>query len=844
MEKVTGWITYAAFLLALLCTCFGTFIYVSVSDAERLNQGTLKLLTHLAEVESSIRNSDYSVYVRSAGAIQATPADHPLFPDLQGTLQELDERWKPIIALRKEWKALPLPSEDAAVLKRALQIGTALVEHKRLAIDRILVAEASIHARRTQLASFIYERSRYLVVLVLMLAGLVVIIGLQFRANRRDFEAWTLATKRLCASEEQYRGLFENVVEGVYQTDRAGRILTANPALVRMLGFDTEEQLKRSANTRDFYVDPVEREQFLQRAKAQGELRNVELNLRRNDGQIITVLDNARPVYDASGEIVYYQGTLTDITERKLFESEVAEARDAALQASRMKSEFLANMSHEVRTPMNGILGMTGMLLDGELTGEQREYAVAVQRSASHLLQIINDVLDLSKIEAGRLELEHVPFDLRTAIEDVFDTVLDRAAEKKLDLVCNIHKDVPAFVKGDPGRLRQVLTNLIGNAVKFTPSGVVSVNVALISEEPELVLRFAIADTGVGIRSDQITRIFEPFCQGDGSITRKYGGTGLGLTISRRLVHLMRGALTVSSSVGHGSTFDFTTRFEPTTQPAAANNFPAGTRALIVDPSDAIRNALETLLERWGIDSDSVRSVDSAIAMVHRAPGRTYDFVLADQMQLHETTMDLLRGQRSFRVSKLIVLTGPGGRNVTPHGALSLVAKPVKSSRLLEALRQTETDPVPRGKAQVVTIQSQRILVAEDHSINQKVAMRMLERMGHRVDVAANGLEALDALARRSYALVFMDCQMPEMDGFEATRQIRGRESGTSRLPIVAMTAHAYQEDRERCRAAGMDDFLSKPISFEDLETMVIRWLTRPVLPVAYSGRAKQLRPL
>lgn len=715
MERPSAntWVAYTAFGLAFLCTSLCVFIYVSVSRAEDLSRRTHRILSEFVNIEESIRNSDYAAYRRNAAHLMSTSREHPSYAEIDKALEDLAGEWKLILEYEKQSRAVSLPSADPKVLQHALLLQSTLAGEKGRAMNRTLVAEMSLRSQRTEIATFIYERSRYLIILVLMLTILVAIIALQLRAQ-------VASDRQLRASEAQYRGLFENVLEGVYQSDEQGRIHAANPALVRMLGFDSEDDLKRSALAGDFYTQPSLRAGLLKKLEDENGLRHAELELKRKDGTIITVLDNARPVFDGHGRVTYYLGTLTDITERKRSEIELAKARDAAVQASRMKSEFLANMSHEVRTPMNGIAGMTGMLLETKLSSEQREYAIAVQRSASYLLDVINDVLDLSKIEAGRLELERIAFPLRSCIGDVFDMVLDRAIEKEIDLICRIHPDVPEYVEGDPGRLRQILMNLVGNAVKFTSSGEVSVSV---KPSPD-GLNFQVTDTGIGICNELMEHIFEPFCQADGSITRKYGGTGLGLTISRRLVRLMQGEINVRSQPGQGSTFEFTVRFGMTDRSEAAANW---------------ANLHQTLHRRYLPPPSSVLS---------------------------------------------------------PH----------------------------------------RILVAEDHAINQKVAKRMLERLGHQVDLVTNGFEALEALERGDYALVLMDCQMPDMDGFEATRQIRAREQAARRIPIVAMTAHAFQEDRDRCLECGMDDFLSKPMSFHDLQATLDRWLLHDTISAGYSG--------
>jgi PAS domain S-box-containing protein len=545
-----------------------------------------------------------------------------------------------------------------------------------------------------------------------------------YRRRLRDIRT---AVQELRSSESRFRRLFENVLEGVYQTSSDGHILIANPALVRMLGYQSEEEFKRVNVEADLYARPEERAVFLRAFERDGELRNVELRLRRKDGEVITVLENGRRLTDPATGQTYYEGTLTDITGRKRAEQELRnharkleqaqgrleqqasllvqqseelrQARDAALEASRLKSEFLANVSHEIRTPMNGVIGMTSLLLETNLSDEQRDYATTVRRSAEFLLSIINDILDFSKVEAGRMSLQRTGFSLRQTVAHAMQLLAHSAAQKGIELSWSVDDGVPDALRGDAGRLSQVLINLAGNAIKFTESGYVRVRWAVAAADAMGVsLRCEVSDSGIGISPESQSIVFQPFTQVDGSSTRRHGGTGLGLAICKQIIELMGGDIGVESELEKGSTFWFQVRLE--TQPVAAPVAPA------------------------------------------ISPSRRAD-----------------------------------------------------------------------------------ILVAEDNVINQRVATALIERRGYRAGVVSNGQEALDALLRQSYALVLMDCQMPVMDGFEATREFRKRESQARRTPVIAMTAHAMSGDRERCIAAGMDDYLSKPVLPEDLDRIFERWL-------------------
>jgi PAS domain S-box-containing protein len=543
-----------------------------------------------------------------------------------------------------------------------------------------------------------------------------------------------------------------------------------------------------------------------------------------------------------------------DITERKAVEetlrqmnAELKETRDRALEATRLKSEFLANMSHELRTPMNGIFGMTEILLDTELSLDQREYAETVRRCADSLLTVINDVLDFSKIEAGKLELETIDFDLQTVVDDAVVVVAPRAAAKNLELACRIEPDVPGILRGDPNRLRQVLLNLLGNAVKFTEQGEVVLHASVVKHtEAQATLRFAVSDTGIGIPADRMHRLFQSFTQVDGSMTRRYGGTGLGLAIAQQLAELMAGKIGVTSEVGRGSTFWFTAVFgrgDDTTvrHPPLELH---GVRILIVDDNETNRDILRWQVHGWGMRGDTASDAAEALELLRVGcfGGDPYQVALLD-MQMPgmdgEALARTIRADGSLAGLALVLLTSlgeMGGSGGMPTPFAARLTKPVRGRQLedclLRVLREVPAQRAPDAAATPATpgpgdASGPRILLAEDDQVNQFVATRMLERMGLHVDVVANGREAVGAALRQAYDLILMDVQMPEMDGLEATLEIRRSEGRKRRTPIVAMTAYAMRGDRERCLAAGMDDYLAKPVQTAGLHAILARWVQR-----------------
>lgn len=648
--------------------------------------------------------------------------------------------------------------------------------------------------------------------------------------------------KELRQAEAKYRSIFENAVEGIFQTTADGRYLSVNPALARIYGYETTEALMSSLTniSGQLYVTPARRSEFARLLQEKNTVSGFESQVYRHDGRVIWITENARAVRDPNGALLYYEGTVEDITEHKQAEEELRQAKAAAETAARAKSEFLANMSHELRTPMNAIIGMTELALDTNLTDEQREYLAIVKDSADALLELLNDILDFSKIEAGKLDLDPIDFYLRENLEMTVRTLAIRAHKKGLELACHIPASVPDALVGDPGRLRQIVINLLGNAIKFTEQGEVVMDVSIVSQtQDEIVLHFAVTDTGIGIAPEKQQLIFQPFTQADTSTTRQFGGTGLGLAISSQLVDMMGGQIWVESEVQKGSIFHFTARFglhegvtpPPPVEQEGLQDLPV----LIVDDNATNRRILEELMTHWGLQPTMVESGQEALAVLQKAVENEEAFPLV-LLDAHMPFMDgfavaeRIKQSPALAGATIMMLTSGGhpgdAARCRELGITSYLTKPIKQSDLLNAIfgalyfssATTDAASIDSPSSTPTNPLTLPLLLVEDNAINQRLALEMLKRRGYSVVVANNGKEALAALDRQTFALILMDVQMPVMDGFAATAAIRRQEQATGgHIPIIALTANAMNGDRDRCLAAGMDAYLSKPFQARQL---------------------------
>ncbi len=658
-----------------------------------------------------------------------------------------------------------------------------------------------------------------------------------------DITARREAEAALARERQLLRTLVDSLPDYIYVKDPEGRYLLVNEALARLLGLSSTADAigKTFADFRPGTLGDTVLEDDL-RVLESGRPVIAKEELLGTSWLLTTKV----PIRDEAGRVTALVGLRRDI-------AELRKAREAIEANNRAKSEFLANMSHEIRTPLNGVIGMTGLLLDTQLSAEQREYAETVRKSGEALLTVINDILDFSKIEAGKLQIENLPFDLRLVIEEVNEMLSTKAEERSLDLVLEYAPELPRHFIGDAGRIRQVLTNLVGNALKFTEQGTVITTVICEQQDDgRAVMRVWVRDTGVGIPESKLGGLFEKFSQADASTTRRYGGTGLGLAICKQLVNLMGGEIGVQSREGEGSTFWF---LLPLALDAAPHAGPipevdlTGLRVLIVDDNQVNRKVLHEQITSWGMRNGSFASGPEALAALRAAArsGDPYDFVLLDYQMPDMDGAELavaIKADPALGDAALVMLTSVGHLSevkvLEGAGIDACLTKPVRQSYLLNTLTTTRsrrmqafTPKKTESAAAHMSVDLQlahppRTLVVEDNAVNQKVAVRMLERLGLRADVAANGREAVEMCRLVPYELIFMDCQMPEMDGFAAARAIRLMESGGHpAATIIAMTAEAMAGTREECLAAGMDDYIAKPVKFDHLRDAVKSWAGR-----------------
>jgi two-component system sensor histidine kinase/response regulator len=681
-----------------------------------------------------------------------------------------------------------------------------------------LLAEALIDA----LGGTRYSVGWYLSRVDIVFATTFLVVALLFETNR--------LARVLARSERRLRGIVNGVTDALIVVDARGAVGSVNPAAAALFGFAAE----------DLVGTPISRllPDFAVAAQAP-EATVVETTGRDLHDNLFPIeLSRGRDVARELGETILI---VRDITQRKRGEDAIRAAHDRAVEAADVKSQFLATMSHEIRTPINAVVGMSELLLQTPLSDEARDYASTVRDSAESLLAIVNDILDFSKIEAGRMDIEAVPFSPVVAVENATDILAAAARKKGLSLSTYVAPDVPRRVIGDADRLRQVLLNLLGNAVKFTATGSVTVRAIVDSMEGEsAVLHFSVTDTGPGIAPDVAERLFEPFRQADQSTRRRFGGTGLGLSISRRIVELMGGRIGFDSSVGRGSTFWFTVPvprvFEDVRDGADALR---GTRILLIDEETVARQVIDQYLLAWGAVASSTGNAAHALELSRAMAARhsPFDAVIIDRRAGGDAYAFGARLRAMPGLEKIPMVLVTGAEETTAHdararGFAAVVRKPIRQVILHDALvsaisgtvtlgpRLPEPEVIPTPRETVL------ILIAEDNPVNRKLALQQLKKLGYSANAVTNGREAIEAVGREAYGLVLMDCQMPEVDGFEATREIRRLEAGRgSHIPIIAMTANALEGDREECLAAGMDDYLAKPVQLAALRAAVERYV-------------------
>ena len=671
------------------------------------------------------------------------------------------------------------------------------------------------------------------------------------------------AETALINSEHRFRTIFDTAFQMSGLLTPEGNVLQANHAALDFAGLTIDDVINQPVWETSWFSHSIqvqeELKQAIQQAR-QGEFIRYEVEVMAASGQIRTVDLSIKPVFDDQGKVSWLLPEGRDITDQLQAQADLIKAREQAEHASKAKSEFLATMSHEIRTPMNGVIGMCNLLLESELTPLQKEYSETIYRSGEALLLIINDILDFSKIEAGKLEVEHVPFELQPVLEGVMDLLAESAQRKQLEFTCVVSPTVPQKLSGDPARLRQVLTNLLSNGIKFTDQGEVTLRVSLVNQSTgQARLRFEIKDTGIGISSEQQSLLFQPFTQADSSNTRRFGGTGLGLVISKKLIEAMQGAVQFESQMNRGTTFWFEIEFPVQAQTPPVWELPqsvSNRRILVVEDHLPCLELITQMLATWHLPFDQAITAESVLDKIQEAELTTtpFDTIILDITQPGLDISILIETLPHNLISeKNLILLAPWGQNQlvqlpNQFKTVRHLQKPIRLRQLFESLFPAD-QPAGTGTGDTGLLESAystspfagcRALVVEDNLINQRVTLYQLRKFGIEVHIANNGREALAALQKSSYDLVLMDCQMPEMDGYEATRQYRQCEATGQHLPIIALSANAYSENKHRCLESGMDDFISKPVKLSELERVMKQWIVKaqsilplPAMPVS-----------